>query len=97
MATATAKKFGLAIPDDFSLRDMVRVYLAQFMLYLSASDGPICQQQLYEISSFLDCRFTVETANMLIKKCNIRSRSFETTPPVSYELICAFPKYSTEI
>lgn len=61
--------------------------LAQFMMYLSASDGKIEWSEVNNISQYLGLNLTPEAVNKLIRDNNIYSTEFEQKVPLSFQAV----------
>lgn len=71
--------------DD--LQDAAVAEMAQYMMYLSASDGRIRWSEAKIISDYLDLELTPETIEGFVKERNIYSAKFEKTVPVIFQLL----------
>ena len=82
-------------PDGFevSLSDILRRDIANFIMYLSASDGTISYEelQIYKIITGFGGD-TIQSLRDHIKEANIYSADFESTPPLIMKILCVAEK-----
>jgi hypothetical protein len=67
----------------------VRMDLARFMMYLSASDGVIVPEEAETIKDYVGIDFTPEQVRDFLSKNNIYSAAFEHTVPESVKKLVA--------
>ncbi|MDD6685880.1 MAG: hypothetical protein PUE47_08900 [Lachnospiraceae bacterium] len=89
-----AEKFGELVDDVFQNAgadahdgQVAKFELAQFMMYLSASDGKIEWSEVNNISQYLGLNLTPEAVNQLIREGNIYSTEFEQKVPLSFQAV----------
>lgn len=71
--------------EGMTVKELLRLEVARFLMYLSASDGQILQEEVEFVSEYLgevEEELTPESVNELIKENNIYSREFENTAPM---------------
>lgn len=73
--------------NDLGDTKIARLNLAQFMMYLSASDGKIEWSEVDNISKYLDVDLTPEAVNKFIREQNIYSTKFEQEVPVALQAL----------
>ena len=73
--------------DGTDGRTLIKFDLAQFMMYLSASDGRIQWSEANEIRAYLGLDSTPEKINNWIRNKNIYSSEFEQTVPITMQTI----------
>ncbi len=77
---------GLQKSSDAGLDKIAKFELAQFLMYLSASDGKISWSEAKMISDLCDLELTPQTVGDFIRENNIYSTEFEEKVPVSIQL-----------
>ena len=66
---------------------LARVDLAEFLMYLSASDGKIEWSEASNISEYLGMDLPPEGINQFIRENNIYSTEFEQKVPLSFQIL----------
>lgn len=69
--------------------DAARMNIAQFMMYLSASDGEIKWEEAEAISFYCGINITPTTLGQFVRENNIYSTEFENTVPIALSLLVA--------
>jgi hypothetical protein len=72
-----------------NLRNVARLEVAMFMMYLSASDGTIKWEEAKTLSEICGLNLTPNNIADLIRKQNIYSTEFEDRVPVSFQMMVA--------
>lgn len=63
--------------------------MARFAMYLAASDGEIKWEEAKIISDYFDLSLTPQTVRDYIRRLNIYSTEFESTPPLTLQTLIA--------
>ena len=69
--------------------DNARMELAGFMMYLSASDGQIVEEEAKAVSEICGIDITTDKMSELIEKFHIYTKSFGNKVPGTFELMVA--------
>lgn len=88
---------GLQKNSDTSLDKIAKFELAQFLMYLSASDGEIQWNEAKMISDLCDLSLTPQTIGDFIRENNIYSTDFEKKVPVSIQIFITMDNKIVEL
>lgn len=77
---------------DISLRDLFKVELEEFFMYLSASDGRISTSERDFMNELFDMNISTQNYVKIIDEQNIYSEEFEERLPITLRLTTAFDK-----
>lgn len=73
-------------PGDMPLREILRIDFLQFLMYLSASDGTISDEESNFIEEYLDYHLSPSSIKDFIKKYQIYSVDYESDVPLCMKL-----------
>ncbi len=75
------------------MRNVVKMELMYFAMYVSASDGYICNEEAQLINQFLNTHMTPDQIRKFIEDQNIYSRTFENKIPLSMQICISVDHY----
>ncbi len=87
MMAKLVEQIGVAEGYDPGIGHGVKIELAKFLMYLSASDGEIMWPEASLISELCDLNLTPQTIGRFVKENNIYSTEFENTPPAVLQVL----------
>lgn len=73
--------------SDATMVDTYNSDLLSYMLYLTASDGGVHDEEAAAISSILDIEIDAAQCMELIQRSGVYSTGFESTVPTSFQLV----------
>lgn len=74
------------IDAGMSYRKLLRLEIAEYMMYLAASDGVLTSSELRMFNTITSCDYDLDGLIDYIDQYNIYSTRFESTVPISMEI-----------
>lgn len=71
---------------NMSYRELLRLEIAEYMMYLSASDGVLTSSEVDMFNRITSCNYDIDGIVDYINEHRIYSERFESTVPISMEI-----------